>query len=974
MAEGTVAATTPPAQWPPSVQGDGSDTPWPPLGPSDDPSRSWPAEDQPGQIGPPAESRPAEEVATNEPLLRFSFNYHPWVDVLDWFAEQADLSLGFENAPSGTCNYHDDRKYTPDEAIDLLNKLLLTKGYVLVRNNRMLLLINLEDGIPPNLVPIIPLEELDRRAEFDLVSVLFELETVTAEEANQEIEKLVGPQGSVVPLPKAKQLLVTETAGRLRTIRQIIEKIEGPQGQSGKQLQAFPLEFTLADEVMGILRQLLDIPAESNTTPDGSVHLALDALGTRLIVAAPPKQLEEVAKILEAIDAPMTGEFETDGVETAIQFEVYPVAPANPQSVLKVMQTLLAGSPGARLDVDPTTGNLIALAKADEHATIKATLEQMRYDANNVAVIQLRSMDPLMAVSSIKKLFGGDEESSTLTVDADMTTRQLFIRAPETLITQIRLWLDEMGEGEPSEEGVAKVDSVRVLPLTGRTAQSALDLLKEIWPTMRANRIREIKTSSSTVPTRRVSPKTEDPRFDDILNEALLELLGPDPYIRTPAEVTPSPARPEPDSQPAPENAENLNGQSAQAPLRARPLRGRVFFASEFVQQESEPNPDPPAQQQADLLPRPQLPDELPPITVTLGPGGMMIASEDIEALNAFEELLTTLTANAIAGGPELVFFYLKHAEATAVATTLSQILAGESLAFGSPGGGLVSSLLGLDGEQSTISTSSSAQIIPYARLNALAVRANPVDIDRIEQLLRILDQQESPEEVMTQPRPQMIPVYNMQADEVAAIVKEIYQERLFDASSRNRQSSPQDFFQAMQRSRGGGGAPGGNSRGATTDTGPKMTVSVDARNNSLIVSAPDSLFQEVKQMVEQIDASALGSSNQAVEIVTLKRSNTEAVQKALTTLMGESVQFGSNSSRSRSGSSGSGSSGGPSSMSGDMQQRMEMYRAIRERMGGGDGPPGFGGGRPGGGGPGGGGPGGGRSGGSSGGRPGGSR
>ena len=92
--------------------------------------------------------------------LIFNFRYQPWQDVLDWFAEQSDLSLVLESPPSGTFNYTDRRRYSPAEALDVLNSVLLTKGYTLVRRDRMLVLVNLEDGIPPNLVTDVPLSEL----------------------------------------------------------------------------------------------------------------------------------------------------------------------------------------------------------------------------------------------------------------------------------------------------------------------------------------------------------------------------------------------------------------------------------------------------------------------------------------------------------------------------------------------------------------------------------------------------------------------------------------------------------------------------------------------------------------------------------------------------------------------------------------------------------------------------------------------
>ena len=150
---------------------------------------------------PPAATQTAENPrrqargrAEPEPVklpdkLRFSFRFQPWGDVLDWFAKQAGLSLVMDAPPPGTFNYTDDREYTPAEMIDVLNSVLLTKGYTLVRRERMLMLVNLEDGIPPNLVETVTPEDLDSRGEFELVRAVFSLEKLTAEDAEAEVEE-----------------------------------------------------------------------------------------------------------------------------------------------------------------------------------------------------------------------------------------------------------------------------------------------------------------------------------------------------------------------------------------------------------------------------------------------------------------------------------------------------------------------------------------------------------------------------------------------------------------------------------------------------------------------------------------------------------------------------------------------------------------------------------------------------------------
>ena len=150
-------------------------------------------------------------------------------------------------------------------------------------------------------------------------------------------------------------------------------------------------------------------------------------------------------------------------------------------------------------------------------------------------------------------------------------------------------------------------------------------------------------------------------------------------------------------------------------------------------------------------------------IIVAPGPGGVMIASDDEEALNQFEKLLTSLAGGA-SNRPGLNVFFMKHAKAAVVGATIDQILGGGTLstgntntgggllgnmasaALGDTGGGIVGSLLGAGGS-GTIQPSGSIKITPDSRLNALIVQANDKDLDTIQELLDILDQKDSPED-----------------------------------------------------------------------------------------------------------------------------------------------------------------------------------------------------------------------------------
>jgi type II secretory pathway component GspD/PulD (secretin) len=302
-----------------------------------------------------------------------------------------------------------------------------------------------------------------------------------------------------------------------------------------------------------------------------------------------------------------------------------------------------------------------------------------------------------------------------------------------------------------------------------------------------------------------------------------------------------------------------------------------------------------------------------------------MIASEDIRALDEFERLLTTLAGLGSTGKAEVTIFYLKHAKATVIAEVLDEVFGGGTggssgggggligdlagAALREAGGGVVGSLLGL-GSEGSLRATGSVQITPDSRLNALIVRANPVDLDMIEQLLKVLDQKGSPEEILAESKPRPIPVYNTQAQEIAEVVKQVYQDRMVAAAGaggQQRQPTPEEFIQMLRGGRGGGGR-----RGSRSEQQTKMSVAVDYRTNSIIVAAPEALFQEVRDLVQMLDEAAI-DSHETIEVVTLRRTSSEAVRQALSGMMGSSVQFG----RSGGGRSGSSSSQGPQGMPG---------------------------------------------------------
>ncbi|MDF1841165.1 MAG: secretin N-terminal domain-containing protein [Rubripirellula sp.] len=900
------------------------------------------------RVAPARPVMPAEPVSpTDKQQLRFSFAGTPWPQVLDWFAEEADLALQLDQSPSGSFTFSDPtRTYSIAEALDVINLTLMKSGYTLVRRGRILQVIDLElenaDKMISEIAELVAPDQLEERGKSDVVSSVFPLGSMTPAEAREEIAQMVGPWGRVIVLDSARQVKVTETAGKLMAIRDLLDTAS----QADSNVIEIVLENRGADELLEIARPLLGLDAGENSGDD--IRISVGLFGDRIYAAGLPGKTGLLQSIVEKADQPLEVPDGEEGAEVAKPvFQTHTVSSADITTVFDVLQTLLAGTPEARIAIDPKTNAIIAWARPETHTLINTTVTEMEGKGTSFKVIDLRRLDPTQALLTINKFFGVSEEGEGdgPIVDGDPATGKLWVRGTETEIALIEKLLSEL-EGSDSLGGLS--EKVRLLPYSGRAAEDALEQIESLWPvTGRKNQIRTFSPSRGNggsngnrggIPERRVPrqpPPANTPPVDT--TEASIQPqqryhLVVDQVVTGATEATPT---------------------VATTPQDSSSIRLNVEGAD---------------------------------IVVQMTPAGMLIASEDTEALDAFQSLLESLATPSGVASDLPTIIWLKYIKADVASELIAKVLGGGessiSSAVESVAGGLGGGMLGLlggfgggggesTGAQSILTSSGSVNIVPDPRLNALIIQANPVDMQMIELILEKIDIQESPEDVETVAKPALIPVIYQDASDVATVVKSVFADRVTGGEAsrggggRGGQPSPEDFINAL---RGRGGRGGGGGGGSATSEPAKISIAVDTKSNSLVVTATPQDFKEVRELVEALDYSSQ-PSEEVVEIAPLRGDvNPEVIKLALESILGQ--QTGSTKEASASNSSSSSGSTGSSSQTSmsDIQRRIEAFRAMRDGAGSGfrgfggssrGGPGGFGGGSRGG--PGGGGSGGGR-------------
>lgn len=501
--------------------------------------------------------QPAKWSATepnDEGKIKFSFKGQPWPTVLEWLADVSDMSLEWEEAPAGYLDFTTRGEYTPEQIRDLLNSVLLNKGFTLLRNGEVLIVANVR-RLDPGLVPRLRPDELEDRGTFELARVFFDLDWLVAEEAAKEVTPLINSFGKVTPLKATNRLDVLDTVGNLRRIRDLLQEEQSNSGQQ-RLVREFKLRYTRAEEVLDTLNTLLGIETKQQTAAnvdprqmmqammmaqqmggqgaalaggkkENSVFLAVNSRENSILVNAPPDKMGVIAQAIEAVDVPAA---RGGGIlANAQRVKVYRLSGLAPETLAKVLKELGSLDPTTKLEVDTKKNALVAYAPLADHVMIGELVERLDGASRKFEVVQLRTLSAEYVAGSIMTLMNGPEkktdnsrnrwfyydsasEQSSDTdkfwVEADIERNRLLLRANEVELAEVKALLVKLGELPIDPRGAV---TMRVVPFV--PDDETLETLEtEVKPTFEASG-HELRMNPGDFkqPTRKTAPVEEAP-------------------------------------------------------------------------------------------------------------------------------------------------------------------------------------------------------------------------------------------------------------------------------------------------------------------------------------------------------------------------------------------------------------------------------------------------------------------------------
>ena len=235
----------------------------------------------------PAPAEPEGEKAD----VRFHFAKENYRDLAAFVGRMLDKPiLGDLSALNGQFSYIDARPYTKTEAMSIINQVIRTSGYTLMDSGRYLKLVPLAQLPQQSDLPILRgLDETPRRGEEEIVTAILPLQYIDAAQAVSLVARMVHSFGSLSELGKGQGIIITDTVSNIRRVQRLLATID--QGTLAKsQLKYYNLKVAPADQVAKLITDLFAGTVRTRTVFDPR---------TRRPVPAPADTSESVTVVAD---------------------------------------------------------------------------------------------------------------------------------------------------------------------------------------------------------------------------------------------------------------------------------------------------------------------------------------------------------------------------------------------------------------------------------------------------------------------------------------------------------------------------------------------------------------------------------------------------------------------------------------------------------------------------------------------------
>lgn len=325
--------------------------------------------------GPVARGAEVEAGADCPPVnaaseVRLNFRNAPLELVLSHLAQATGYTMVLEATPRGSVDAWSNQPLTPEEALDLLDSLLLKNGLAAIRKDRTLTIIN-RDEAKTRAIPVkLGGDPVSIPNKDQIVTQIIPVRFVEVGKLTSNLQPLLSTHATVTANESANTLVITDTQNGIRRAAEIIHAIDAG-AEDFTALRVFRLKNAVPSELVDVLTTLFPDQTQANNNNQGGpqfggppgmggpggfpggfpgggssqgessgsqrlktggkVNAVADDRTSSVVVSAPRDLMPQIESVVDQLDSnPARKE----------NVKVFQLKNARPQEVLKVLQTV----------------------------------------------------------------------------------------------------------------------------------------------------------------------------------------------------------------------------------------------------------------------------------------------------------------------------------------------------------------------------------------------------------------------------------------------------------------------------------------------------------------------------------------------------------------------------------------------------------------------------------------------------------
>ena len=811
--------------------------------------------------------------------VAFEMRDKPWGLVMEWLAKESGLPFYSGIAkPTGTFTYVGPaglEQKTISEVIDILNDALRPQKYIILRHNQAITVVPADEQVPTVDVPrLTNFDELRNHGNSELVSLVYHLKALNADEFAPQVKKMMTPFGTVTTIPQTNTLVMQDDVATLKQIVAIIKEGENLDNRAGDSI-AYRCEYIPARDAERKLKDLLGDPAKSpmeGTNPammpgmtmpgmpgavpgmnffmqDGSVPgadpragrgrgnrggpgggrggpaaaepgiksvvraITSDEATNTVFVSGPADKLAMAKIMLKNIDV---------GTEKYVigpaLMKTYSIPGGNAEAVATMLTANFKDSNTVKITAIGNSSILVYAYPAD-HFRISKDLETSKPPGGAVKIM-LTTLDANRVVDTLKNIYSSDNGKAGYPyIEADFSDNAIIVKGSEEQLAEVRDIVKALGE-QPATAGGQGSSNLKIITLEKGNAAALAEAVQKAMEQLRQN------------PVNVINPNAK-------------------------------PATP-------PKDTKKKDGGEEQD----EPKKQTQLF-------------DP--QKQNDTRPG----DKKLPITITAIGNKIIINSDDPAALAMAQEIIR-LYIQSPKGEAGFEIIRLKNAKAMDAAKILDDAFNGpkqqpginlpgfnQGGGGGRGGGGANFFAQMMAAQSSQAAAKPRIRVVADPATNSLLVQAGPLDMLEIKHLLdKAIDSDDTDSNAVLKTWPPIVLKY-ADASEVLNTLQSVYREYMTSGGGAGFSNiGPNGITVGSRFSRGGAVDANGNPRSVS------LTMGLDARSNSIILQCSELMHKDVKKLIEELDSSAKDSTK-TIKLVRITGVDPMLVQEAIDVIQG---------------------------------------------------------------------------------------